>query len=135
MASNTNYGFWSDHLILYLKRIVSSETINKITRKDYLYLEEKIPIFFLGCYLSQPGAELLDAGLELCPVLDVLTELGALGLDLLVQLVQLVPHVLEPLDELLGVGRNLFTRLREDFCLLRFLEASFSLKKRQKKLI
>ena len=53
--------------------------------------------------LLHPWIKRLDTGLELCKVLDIFAELGALALDLLVKFVELTANILESLDELLGI--------------------------------
>ena len=56
-------------------------------------------------------------------MLDILRELGALSAGLLLQGVEGVPHCLQTLDELLGVGGNLLTGFGENvlFLLLELL--------------
>ena len=55
-----------------------------------------------------PWLELLDASLELGPVLHVLRELGTLGLDLFSQGVQSLPDLLQAGNKLLGIRWYLF---------------------------
>ena len=56
---------------------------------------------------GQPGGELLDAGLVLCPELDVLGVLVALLLDLLLEVEDVLGDPVQLVLKVLGVLRNL----------------------------